>query len=108
MLQLHECVINDWQSRQQQQLDPSELDTLRIEGLTVRVVNITDKVVEVKPTFADHLKAVGYPTHFPYKQKVILLFQTIEGVDVLLFIVYVQVCAASERAGYLPAQAASA
>ena len=65
-------------------------DALRIDGLTVRVVNITDKVAEVKTQFQRHFGQAGYPDHFPFKQKVLLLFQTIEGVDVLLFIVYVQ------------------
>jgi E1A/CREB-binding protein len=92
MLQLQKCIDSDWRSRQEQQLDPAELESLGVEGLTVRVVNITNKVVEVKRKFADHLKGTGYPSHFPFKQKVILLFQRIEGVDVLLFIVYVQVC----------------
>lgn len=63
----------------------------RIDGLCVRVVNITDKVVDVKERFHNAFKDRGYPSGFPFKQKVILLFQRIEGVDVLLFIVYVQV-----------------
>eukprot|EP00892_Ulva_mutabilis_P000524 jgi/Ulvmu1/10472/UM064_0009.1 len=61
-----------------------------IEGLTIRVVNITRKAVDVKQKYLHAFQTQGYPAHFPYKQKVILLFQRIEGVDVLLFIVYVQ------------------
>jgi hypothetical protein len=62
----------------------------RIEGLTVRTVNVTDKAVEVKPLFRQQFAAEGYPSHFQFRQKVLLLFQAIEGVDVLLFIVFVQ------------------
>ena len=58
--------------------------------LTVRVVNITDKVAEVKPQFREHFGKGGCASHFKFKQKVLLLFQAIEGVDVLLFIVFVQ------------------
>lgn len=62
-----------------------------VDGLTIRVINITLKAVDVKQKYLQAFTSHGYPAHFPYKQKVILLFQRIEGVDVLLFIVYVQV-----------------
>lgn len=62
-----------------------------VDGLTIRVINITLKAVDVKQKYLKTFSSHGYPAHFPYKQKVILLFQRIEGVDVLLFIVYVQV-----------------
>jgi hypothetical protein len=89
-VQLAGRVDQDWQQRcaaaSDKPLPP------RIEGLTVRVVNVTHKAAEVKPQFKAHFQESGYPEYFKFKQKVILLFQTIEGVDVLLFIVYVQVC----------------
>lgn len=88
MVQIGERVAEDTRMRR---AGAGDAEAPRIEGLTVRVVNITDKVAEVKTQFQRHFgQAGGYPDHFPFKQKVLLLFQTIEGVDVLLFIVYVQ------------------
>ncbi|XP_039142760.1 histone acetyltransferase HAC12-like isoform X2 [Dioscorea cayenensis subsp. rotundata] len=60
------------------------------EDLYVRVVSSISKIVEVKQFFRETFQEENHQSGFPYKSRVILLFQKIEGVDVIIFAMYVQ------------------
>ena len=73
-----------------QGLRPEEVPTA--EGLTVRVVNNVVKKNEVKPRFFEAFGRTprNYPEAFMFKQKVVLLFQQLDGVDMCLYCMYLQ------------------
>ena len=65
----------------------------RVTDVCVRVVCQVPKMHFVKPKMMEryHDKdPESYPAEFPYTSKVILLFQKIDGLDVLIFGMYVQ------------------
>jgi len=68
--------------------EPHEVITA--ENLTVRVVNSIIKKAETKPKFYETFSPEGFPSEFPYRQRVVLLFQKLDGVDVCIFCMYVQ------------------
>lgn len=58
--------------------------------LIVRVVNNVEKKVEVTARFAKEFCTNGRADAYLYKQKVIVVFQNIDGVDMCLYCLYVQ------------------
>ncbi|CAH8386523.1 unnamed protein product [Eruca vesicaria subsp. sativa] len=65
-------------------------DVSVLDDLTLRVVFSADKISHVNKTFVDFLHDKDYPSEFPYRSKVILLFQKVDGVDVCIFALFVQ------------------
>ena len=62
----------------------------QVEPVYVRVACQQERTLAVLPHMAERYTKKGYPKEFPYVNKVILLFQRIDGCDVLLFGMYVQ------------------
>jgi hypothetical protein len=57
----------------------------------IRVVSSTDKNSLVRKLMLGRYKdAEGLPPHFSHRSKAIALFQKLDGVDVLVFVMYVQ------------------
>jgi len=57
--------------------------------LTLRQVSCVDKLQPVREGFYNRYKDRGYPTDFPCRSKCLVLFQNIDGQDVILFGMYV-------------------
>jgi hypothetical protein len=90
-VQLSQRLEQDYQQRKSSAKGSGTIPPM-VTGLTIRAVNITRKETEVKPKYYEAFHQTHqYPQRFPFTQKVILVFQQIEGVDVLIFVVYVQV-----------------
>ncbi|GMH41340.1 hypothetical protein BSKO_09250 [Bryopsis sp. KO-2023] len=73
---------------QKQGLRPEDVPT--VEGITIRVLNVVDRSTVVQPNFLKAFKKKGFPGEFKHKQKVIFLFQKVDGVNVCLFAMYTQ------------------
>ena len=72
--------------------DMSERDDL-CRSLTIRVVSNANRSMDVPDIISDNLptnEGKRVPPYFVYRQKCILLFQAIDGIDVCLFCLYVQ------------------
>ena len=63
-------------------------EVMTAEGLSVRLVSNVEKKVDTRLRFGKAFP--NFPKEFPYKSKVLLLFQKIDGIDVCLFAIYMQ------------------
>ena len=61
----------------------------KVKGLSVRVVSNMERQHCVRDEMVKYYAKKKYPSQFPVRSKCILLFQTIHGVDMLLFGMYV-------------------
>jgi len=57
--------------------------------ITIRQVTSTDRKVEVREGMLKRYKHKNYPEEFPFRCKCIVVFQNLDGVDVILFALYV-------------------
>lgn len=57
--------------------------------ITIRQVTSGDKKLEVRERMRKRYAHKNYPEEFPYRCKCILVFQNLDGVDVVLFALYV-------------------
>ncbi|KAK1303391.1 Histone acetyltransferase HAC12 [Acorus calamus] len=81
--------LNDDRRQRAEALGKDFSEVPGVEGVVVRVVSSIEKVVEVKKTILDIIEE-DYPKQFPYKSKVIMVFQKFDGIEVFLFGMYVQ------------------
>ena len=90
---LEERIQKAFQKEKEARSKELGIDISQVEDypeVTVRVVNNVEKKVEVTPLFAKEFCINGRSDAYLYKQKVILLFQKIDGVDMCLYCLYVQ------------------
>eukprot|EP00937_MAST-01D_sp_MAST-1D-sp2_P005967 g5967.t1 len=66
---------------------PEEVESA--EGLTIRVCSVIKKTAEVKERFLARYKDKDYPAELPFHSKGMLIFQKIDGIDVIVFGMYV-------------------
>ena len=70
--------------------DGVELDAVpKALPFHVRIVSNIDKKHAVRTEMAERFKDTGYPLEYPCKSKCVLLFQKVDGSDVLVFGMYV-------------------
>jgi len=71
----------------------SELDALKAMGdagpIIIRQVTSTDRKLEVRERMKRRYAHKNYPDEFPFRCKCIVVFQKLDGVDVILFALYV-------------------
>ena len=57
--------------------------------ITIRQVTSTDRKLEIRERMKKRYAHKNYPDEFPFRFKCILVFQNLDGVDVVLFALYV-------------------
>eukprot|EP00542_Grammatophora_oceanica_P014911 CAMPEP_0194032300 /NCGR_PEP_ID=MMETSP0009_2-20130614/5275_1 /TAXON_ID=210454 /ORGANISM="Grammatophora oceanica, Strain CCMP 410" /LENGTH=1696 /DNA_ID=CAMNT_0038672697 /DNA_START=105 /DNA_END=5195 /DNA_ORIENTATION=+ len=57
--------------------------------ITIRQVTATDRKLEVRELMKKRYADKNYPSEFPFRCKCLVLFQEMDGVDVILFALYV-------------------
>ncbi|KAK1325477.1 Histone acetyltransferase HAC12 [Acorus calamus] len=82
--------LDDDRSKRAEALGKDFSEVPGVEDLVVRVVSSIDKTVEVKKTILDVIHENSYPKQFPYKSKAIMVFQKIDGIEIVLFGMYIQ------------------
>ena len=86
---LERCLTELYEQTAKEQGLASIDDVEKVDGLTVRVVSHLDKKHRVRDNLYEHYSRLGCPVDYPVRTKCISLFQTIHGVDVFLFAMFV-------------------
>lgn len=91
---LRQCYSTDDSSSTatDEESNQSQADNI-MDSLTIRVVANASRSMDVPDIISDNLptrEGNRVPPYFVYRQKCILLFQRIDGIDVCLFCLYVQ------------------
>jgi hypothetical protein len=90
--------------------DDLHTDLALIPEIVVRLVSNIEKIFLVQPEFVARYgpeTAKNYPTQLLYRSKALVLFQNLDGAEVLLYCIYVQEfgddagCEANKRTAYL-------
>jgi E1A/CREB-binding protein len=77
--------------------DESGKPSQGFDTVTIRVVAVTTKLKHTTPKMYERYKDRGYPANHKYRSKCVLMFQTLDHVETLLFGMYVQEYAADNR-----------
>ena len=70
-------------------MEEAMAEVKRSGPITIRQVTSTDRKLEVRELMKKRYQHKNYPSEFPFRCKCLIVFQELDGVDVILFALYV-------------------